>query len=174
MLLKLVCQRGRHWYCSVTIKMEIMYFISYKKLSFLTWKYLPPAEKNTIGCRLYTYRTLSSIILFVIALSEMLHSYQCQICLIQKPSHRLLHSIPTHKMIQTNRFQNRRLSSVLMHSRPWFNGWWWAACIYQWIRFWWRRMQLQQCWISMLIFFLRIYLVLQSEEFVASEVEQIW
>ena len=67
----------------------------------------------------------------------MMHSYQCQVCLRQRTSHWLLHSIPTQKMLQFIGFQNRRLSAMVLYSHPWCAGWWWSACISQWIWFWW-------------------------------------
>ena len=77
-----------------------------------------------------------------IVILTMMHSYQCQVCLRQRTSHWILHSIPTQKMLQFIGFQNRCLSDMVMHSYPWCAGWWWSACLFQWIRF--------CCWITWL------------------------
>ena len=80
-------------------KKEISSFQYSKASSGLTWKYFPPTEKKPIGCKLSSYRILSSIGFLGITLLETLHSYQCQVHLRQRPPHKLIHSIPTQKIL---------------------------------------------------------------------------
>ena len=75
------------------LKKEIPSFLSSKASSGLNLTHFPPSEKNPLDVGYPHIGYYNEFCLLGISLFEILHSYQCRVCLRIMSSHRLLHLI---------------------------------------------------------------------------------